>query len=209
VDDYIDLLTDALKKPLPGWEAHRKMINYARPKSTVAEHIDPGAKRGSVLALLYPVETEPHLVLMLRTPHRGAHGSQISFPGGRHEENDRDMLDTALREAQEEVGIDRNQVEVIGQLSKIYIPPSRFLVTPFLGFSRNRPSFIPEPLEVAEIIEAPLKSFLDPLNIKKKPIFVKVLNREVEVKYFDIQGHVVWGATAMMLSELVDIITNQ
>jgi 8-oxo-dGTP pyrophosphatase MutT (NUDIX family) len=206
VDKYLETLAQALKEPLPGWEAHRKMINYVRPKATEAEQIDPEANKGAVLALIYPKERVPHIVLMLRNPYSGAHGNQVSFPGGKYEEKDQVLLQTALREAEEEVGVDPAEVSILGELSKIYIPPSRFLVSPFLGTTLRRPRFRPDPIEVAEIIESPLENILSEKRIKRKPIFVSVLNREVEVKYFDLNGHVVWGATAMILSEIRELL---
>jgi len=206
VEEYLRILSERLKSPLPGWEAHKKMINYVRPKATDAEKIDPDAKKGAVLALIYPVNGIPHMVLMLRNSYEGVHSNQVSFPGGKLEKHDEGLLQTALREAEEEVGVISSEVNILGDLSKIYIPPSRFLVTPFIGFTETRPNFIPDPVEVAEIIETPLESILMNARIKKKPIFVRVLNSEVEVKYFDLQGHVVWGATAMILSEIRELL---
>lgn len=182
------------------------MINYARPKAGDVESLDPEAKKGAVLALIYPKGNVPHIILMLRNAYEGAHSNQVSFPGGRLEVSDEGLLHTALREAEEEVGIDPAQVEVLGELSKIYIPPSRFLVSPFIGFSRSRPDFKPDPVEVAEIIETPLESILTEDRIKRKPIYVQVVNSELDVKYFDLEGHVVWGATAMILSEIRELL---
>jgi len=208
VDELILRIQEAVKLPLPGWEAHRKMINYTRPKVTDVELIDPDARQGAVLALLYPKDKEPHIALMLRNKYDGTHSGQVSFPGGKREIQDKDLVETALREAHEEMNILPDHVTVVGALSKVYIPPSRFLVSPFIGYSMERPRFKPDRIEVAEIIEAPLRLILEESSIKEKPIFVQVTNSELDVKYFDILGHTVWGATAMMLKELAEILND-
>ncbi|MCZ4409544.1 CoA pyrophosphatase [Cryomorphaceae bacterium 1068] len=197
-----------MEKPLPGWDAHSKMINYIRPSAIDVEKVDPEARHGAVLALIYPVDNIPHVALMLRNTYEGTHSGQVSFPGGKREQIDKDLIQTALREAHEEMNIRPEEVTVVGPLSKVYIPPSRFLVAPFVGYSQKRPNFKRDPLEVAEIIEAPLHIILEESSIKQKPIFVQVTNSELEVKYFDILGHTVWGATAMMLKELAEILTE-
>ncbi len=208
MDELILRIQGALEKPLPGWDAHRKMINYIRPSAIDVENIDPEARQGAVLALLYPIDNIPHVALMLRNTYEGTHSGQVSFPGGKREENDLDLIQTALREAHEEINVLPEEVTVVGPLSKVYIPPSRFLVAPFVGYSEKRPNFKRDPVEVAEIIEAPLQLILEESTIKQKPIFVQVTNSELEVKYFDILGHTVWGATAMMLKELAELLTE-
>lgn len=208
MDELISRIQRAVAEPLPGWDAHKKMINYIRPRASDVEKIDPQARHGAVLALLYPKNNEPHVALMLRNTYKGTHSGQVSFPGGKRERSDRDLTETALREAHEEMNIRPSEVTVMGAMSKVYIPPSRFLVSPFVGFSKRRPDFKPDPLEVAEIIEAPLHLILEAKSIKEKPIFVQVTNSELDVKYFDILGHTVWGATAMMLKELAEMISK-
>ncbi len=208
MDELILRIQKAIERPLPGWGAHRKMINYMRPRATDVEEVDPDARKGAVLALIYPINNEPHVALMLRNTYHGAHSGQVSFPGGKYEQTDKDLVQTALREAHEEMNIHPENVTVVGALSKVYIPPSRFLVSPFVGYARERPNFKPDPLEVAEIIEAPLKMILAESSIKEKPIFVQITHSELEVKYFDILGHTVWGATAMMLKELAEMLTE-
>ena len=208
MDELILKIQKAVSQPLPGWEAHKKMINYMRPKVADVKLIDPDARQGAVLALIYPKNKEPHIALMLRNKYNGTHSGQVSFPGGKREIHDKDLIETALREAHEEMNIHPDHVTVVGALSKVYIPPSRFLVSPFIGYSTERPHFKPDQIEVAEIIEAPLRLILEEGSIKEKPIFVQVTNSELDVKYFDILGHTVWGATAMMLKELAEIIND-
>lgn len=206
MDEYLNKLKRELRTPLPGWSAHEKMINYARPKATDVDKIDPEARQGAVLALIYPRNEVAHMVLMLRNAYEGVHSNQVSLPGGRLEESDDGLLQTALREAEEEVGVRREEVQILGELSKIYIPPSRFIVKPFIGYTEVPPEFRPDPIEVAEIIETPLAGILDDSRIKQKKIFVRAMGAEVEVKYFDLEGHVVWGATAMILSEIRELL---
>ena len=192
--------------PLPGWDAQRQMINYSRPRIDDVEKIDPQARRGAVLLLLYPKEGKDYLVLTLRNTYEGIHSGQVSLPGGKMEETDRDLVSAALRESHEEVGVDPKKVQILGSLSPIYIPPSRFLVYPFVGHTEHAPNFHADPVEVAEIIETPLEVLLNRRYRKEKPLFVRTEQAEIPVKYFDIAGHVVWGATAMILSEFAEIL---
>lgn len=201
-------LKHALSGALPGWEAQRKMINFSRPRAEDVETIDPGANRGAVLILIYPKDGEDHVVLILRNTYDGVHSGQVGLPGGKVEKSDRDLMATALREAHEEVGILPAEVEILGGLSPVYIPPSRFLVYPYVGISEKRPDFQRDPTEVAKIIEAPVEKFLDPAYRKEKTIFVNSEKTELAIKYFDIQDQVVWGATAMIMSEFSEIVKN-
>ncbi len=195
-----------MDQPLPGWDAHKKMINYDRPNPTEAQLIHPNARKGAVLALLYPHQEKTFIALMKRNDYEGVHSGQVSLPGGKFEDDDKTLQNTALREAQEEVGINQKSVEILGTLSPVYIPPSNFLVTPFLGISNNRPEFQTDPVEVASLIEAPIDYLLRRDLLKEKPMFLQVFNTKVKVRYFDIDGHVVWGATAMILSEIKELI---
>src|SRR5690606_22908133 len=163
---------------------------------------------GAVLMLLYPIENKLHTLLMLRPIYKGTHSGQISFPGGKMEPEDEDTIATALRETHEETGVEPASVEIIGKLSDVYIPPSRFLVKRYIGFRTKKPHLIPDPREVEALIEAPIEALLEKANIREKSIFISALNAEIQAKYFDIFGHTVWGATAMMISEFNDIVEN-
>lgn len=158
---------------------------------------------GAVLVLLYVRDKELYLVLTKRRDDLHSHAGQISFPGGRHEESET-LLATALRETEEEVGVPGTAVQSLGQLTTIYIPPSGFLVHPFVGWYQNGgpPKFTPSEDEVAQIIEVPLSTLLDPKTAVAEPWDFK--GHEVMVPYFAVQGHKVWGATAIMLSEFVE-----
>jgi 8-oxo-dGTP pyrophosphatase MutT (NUDIX family) len=155
-------------------------------------------KLSAVLVLIFPINGMLSLVLMKRTEYPGVHSGQISFPGGRREEHE-ELLDTALREAQEELGINRQQLELLGQLAPIYVPPSNFEIHPFVAYTDTHPIWIPERREVAAVIEMPL-GYLFEAELKKTEVRT-VRGVTFEAPFYDIKGYKVWGATAVMLSE--------
>ncbi|WP_412985964.1 NUDIX hydrolase [Pontimicrobium sp. IMCC45349] len=162
------------------------------------------AKRAGVMALFYPDNIgDTKLVLILRKTYNGVHSAQIGFPGGKLEPNDDSLQDAAVRETYEEVGVLVSQIEVLRQMTEVYIPPSNFYVQPFLGISRTTPKFIKQDDEVELIVEVSLNHFLDE-NIVVSKLVKTSLNTKIEVPAFELNGHVVWGATAMMLSEIKD-----
>lgn len=205
----VDYLEVALAGEKPGEKAHYKMAPYKRPnkEQVLSSGIDP--RLSAVMVLLYPKENVPHLVLMKRPEYNGAHSGQVSFPGGKMEESDADLEHTARREAEEETGISGNAVNVIGQLTEIFIPPSGFLVSPYVGWLPSTPTFTPDQREVAQLIETPVETLLDESIVQQKKIHIKSHNVYLDTPYFDIQGHVVWGATCMLLSELKEILKQR
>lgn len=182
--------------------AQKKMVPFGSAQRIMPEN-DAFVRVGAVLVLLYCHKNEIHLVLTKRREDLHSHAGQISFPGGSQEESET-LLTTALRETEEEVGVPTTAVRSLGQLSTIYIPPSGFLVHPFVGWYQNggSPQFTPSTDEVAQIIEVPLITLLDPKTAVAEPWDFK--GHKVMVPYFDVQGHKVWGATAIMLSEFVE-----
>ena len=199
-------LRTRLEDPLPAETAWRNMVPTERINRSSWPEKNEHSKRSAVLMLFYEWEATIHLPLILRNIYNGPHSGQIALPGGRVEKTDQNFVDTALREANEEIGVDRDQVEVIGQLSEIFIPPSQFWVQPIIGLVHNRPDFVPDPSEVQQVIEAPLSDFLNPKNIQLKRLS---LGNHLKFKAptYQIKGHTVWGATAMMMSELVEVLT--
>jgi len=164
------------------------------------------AKKSSVLILLYPGREypQPTFVVILRPTYEGIHSGQISLPGGRFELTDEDIKQTALRETYEEIGIDPAEVTIIGQLTQLYIPPSNYLVQPFVGFTSGSPAFNPQPEEVEQIIEIPLTTLLDENNLVQKEISVGDI--QFSTPSFVINGTTIWGATAMILNEFKEIL---
>jgi len=196
-DLTLDDIRAALTRPLPGLAAQLKLAPEYRVESLRATP-PADARSAGVLLLLYPFDGVWHFPLMKRTDDGLVHSGQISLPGGSQEPGE-SLQATALREACEEIGAACTEIEVLGQLSAIYIPPSNFLVTPTVGCVAQRPAFQCDPREVAELIEAPLSTLFDRAVVKREPWRLRGVT--VEVPFYQIGAHKVWGATAMILSE--------
>jgi len=207
--EQMDRLRRALQAPLPGHDAFLRFSGYPRPRIEDVLAQDPPPRESAVLALLYPRGDRPHTLLMRRPTYPGVHSGQVSFPGGRREPSDPDLAHTALREFMEETGAHGTPVELIGPLSPVYIPPSRSLVTPYVGIAEHLGDLAPDPHEVDHLIEAPLDLILHPEVMKRGPQYIRSLGHARDIAYFDVEGHVVWGATAMMLAELRELLLRQ
>lgn len=158
------------------------------------------------MAVFYPNDQHlTHLVLILRKTYRGVHSNQVGFPGGRIEVYDKNLKHTALRETEEEVGINKDDIRVIKKLTKLYIPPSDFWVHPYVGIIDKTPILKPQESEVEKILEVNLDDFLDEENLIIQKLSTSYAS-EIEVPAYMLNGHVVWGATAMMLSELKELL---
>jgi len=178
-------------------ELLQKVSNHRTNKTPSVEN---PPKEAGVLALVYPKNQKSHIALMLRESYKGVHSAQVSFPGGKYENRDIDLYNTALREANEELSIQAKQVHLIRKLNKVYIPPSNFMVSPFLSYCNERPDFKSN-YEVAELIELPLSLILDVNNIKED--FINFSDGlKVKTQYFSFQDYQIWGATAIMLLEI-------
>jgi len=198
--NFIEQIKSVLDQPLPGRAAQLKM-STSLPQYQKQIETPANVRVAAVLAHFH-YDQEWKLTLMERTK-RGPHSGQISFPGGRVEEQDSDLIGTALREAHEEVGILPKHVEILGKLSSLYIPVSNSLVHPFVGYSKQSPDYKLEPEEVESLIVASFTDFFNPDKLKSKNLTVGNGFQLKDVPYFDINDHVVWGATAMMMSELL------
>jgi 8-oxo-dGTP pyrophosphatase MutT (NUDIX family) len=205
MNDFIKKLKTELKKDLPGTEVQWQMASSDRMVRNFPRVPGKDARVAAVLILLYPHNGTINTVFMQRHNYDGVHGGQISFPGGKKELIDADIIQTALREAREETGVDSSKLSVVGTLTPLFIPVSNMIVTPVVGWTDNRPDFIHQPEEVVFLIEAELKRFLNPSIIKIKPFEIR--GEMLDVRYFDYEGNVIWGATAMILNELLFIIS--
>lgn len=196
-----EILRTALSKPLPGHEAFSALSGYPRNAPEQARELSPPPKESAVLAVFHTYHGEDHLLLMRRTEYPGVHSGQIAFPGGKREPKDADLQATALREFGEETGADLSHVEVLGRLSPIYIPPSRTVVSPYVGWVDQLGPFRPDPREVAALLHVPLRVVLDPASLQRKLIRMAT-GQQAMVAYWHLNGETVWGATAMMIAEL-------
>jgi 8-oxo-dGTP pyrophosphatase MutT (NUDIX family) len=201
---FADLLKKEILKGLPGTEVQWQMASSDRMVRNFPREPGKDARIAAVLILLYPDNGSVHTVFMQRHDYVGVHGGQISFPGGKQEPSDENVIQTAIREAHEETGVDQEGISVIGTLTPLFIPVSNMIVTPVVGWIKEKPAFNHKPEEVVFLINADIKKLLDPSIIKTKPFEIR--GEFLDIKYFDYEGHVIWGATAMMLHELLTIL---
>lgn len=198
---FIDTLQKRLESPLPGEEAQYLMAPLSRIKAKefAKNYLKP--KKSAVLILLFPENDILNTVFIKRPEYPGVHSGQIAFPGGKFEKTDKNLQETALRETHEEIGVSPNTVKVVGQLTDLYINPSNFLVSPFIGYTPERPNFIIDNHEVDDIITYDLLDLGNEKLVSKKEIKLSI-GLTLKTPYYDIKGHTVWGATAMIISEL-------
>lgn len=194
-----------MARPLPGLAAHRRLVPPERRPDL--GKVFPNERRvAAVLALLYPMNDRVCCALIRRPSYPGVHGGQIAFPGGQVESEDSDLLHTALREAWEEVGIQAEKVQRPTELTRLYIPPSRYEVVPFLGLSDRRPDFILQTSEVDELIELPLEELMQP-NVYGE-VSVHTTRGLLNVPAYQWRDEIIWGATAMIVAEISDLLND-
>ncbi len=200
-------LKQRLQEVLPGQVAHDKMMSRVRP---MPDKLPMDAKPSAVLVLLFPIASVWHVLYIQRAKDGHAHSGQISFPGGKQEPDDADLKATALREAQEEIGLMSSEVEVIGQLTSLYIPVSNFNVYPFVALAAARPEYQLQKKEVARVFEIPIQDLMS--DALKKNVQVtspadKTFIRNVPA-YQLPEDAILWGATAMITAELEMILSD-
>ena len=199
----IENLRGKLNNNLPGEEAQHKMAPEFRdhrvPQSEVIKN-----QKSAVLLLLYKKNKRLHTCFIKRPVYNGPHSGQVSFPGGKYEAKDNDLIETALRESFEEIGINKNDINILGSLTPLKIPVSQMEVFPVVGFSNNTPNFKIDNQEVEYIIETDLNHLLKKKNIKKMGFSISN-NKTILAPYFDVNNEIIWGATAMMLNEFLEV----
>ena len=193
-----------LKKQLPGRNAQEKMYPTDRKDILQNAEVNMHIRNAAVLLHLFPVGDDLYFILTQRKHYLREHAGQISFPGGSYEEIDKSLMETALREANEEIGIDRTTMYILGELTEVFIPNSNFLVRPFVSFSHTKPILKKDSDEVEEILLVPLSELLDISN--QKEMYKIKDGKEIRIPYYLLQKEVVWGATAIILSEFREML---
>ncbi len=207
LDLVVKRLEKILKSPLPGRLGQETMAPLPVDESRFPIQLEKEYRKGAVLILFYPDQDLTLVPFIKRPIYKGVHSGQISFPGGKWELGDNDLKVTALREAEEEIGVNSNKIEILGSLSELYIPPSNFLVSPFIGYTLEKPEFVPDPLEVDRIITFPFHQLVH-LSTRKIGSVKARSGLKLNAPYFEIDKEVVWGATAMILGELLYLWEN-
>lgn len=201
---FIEQISSNLKHPLPGESAHR--IMQASSKSRLNFKPNDRTRKSAVLVLFYPYKNEIYFPLILRPAYDGVHSGQVAFPGGRYELSDENLIRTALREAQEEIGLRLTDVRILGTLTELFIPPSNFFVLPVIGYIPYRPDFFPDAREVEDIFEVKLEEISDTGIVGSSEILIR--GEQVVAPHYEVLGYKIWGATAMMISELLAVLNS-
>jgi len=190
---------------LIGEPAHLEMTPYRNKVAKKLNHkVEP--RKSAVAILLFEKNNQTECILIQRPVYEGTHSAQIAFPGGKLEKGET-LKEAALRETHEEIGINHTEIEVVTELTELYIPPSNFMVTPFLGILEKEPIYMPDPREVAEVFSFPISELI---NLKEIPSTKISLSNglKLQTPYFNINNKIVWGATAAMLNELRHILKS-
>lgn len=203
--DFTDKIADIKSTKLGGLDAQLILAPKLRLKFDKEKIAASNPRKAAVLALFYPnAKNQTTLLLTQRASYKGTHSAQISFPGGKIEAQDDSLVDTALRETWEEIGVRTSTVKIIRELTDVYIPPSNFLATPFMGFVTQRPKFTLNH-EVAKTIEILLTDLLNDKHVTTVNLSTSYM-KNIDVPCFKLNNHIVWGATGMMLSEIKELL---
>lgn len=199
-------LKQKLAEKKPAWEAHRKVMEHRKPLEELSKKLEQ-ARKSAVLLLIYPKNKVLHTVFIKRPTYEGVHSGQIALPGGAEEAEDQSLMHTALREAEEELAIQAKPTEVLGTLSSLYVPPSNFLIEPYVAFQDQRPTFKADVFEVAEVVECSLSQLVGEDKLLSNQL-VNSSRGEMMVSGFRLNEHLIWGATAMIVKEFAEILDS-
>jgi 8-oxo-dGTP pyrophosphatase MutT (NUDIX family) len=206
---FVEGLKRALAGEKGGLEAQLQMAPDFRSEEIRRRSPENNPRKSAVIILLNPFADELSLVFTKRSPRLKVHRGQVSFPGGQMDKDDRDLLETALREMREEIGIAAEDIQLLGQLSDLFIPPSNFDVAVFVAVLMRPPKYRINPDEVEDVVEIPLRMLLEPENIKRKVFYKTTSGVDRSAPYYAVKDLEIWGATAMIVSELVELIRKQ
>ncbi|ADQ79973.1 NUDIX hydrolase [Paludibacter propionicigenes WB4] len=202
-------LKQKFQQPLPGTASHLKMAPPNRAKELLEkENHLLTARQSAVMVLLFPSNNRLQAIYIKRSEYDGVHSGQIAFPGGKQEKTDPGFEATALRETFEEIGVTADKIEIIGQLSDLFIPPSNFIVKPFVGYCTHQPAYKLDPREIQAVVEIDLADFYSENRIFEKEFSTGTAGKTIKAPYFAINGIEIWGATAMITSELLDVLNH-
>jgi len=202
-------LKHIFSRELPGVKSHLKMAPEHREEELLAVKGDEYSPRlSAVMIIFFHEDKRLKIVFIRRSEYVGIHSGQIAFPGGRYEETDIDFRFTALREVEEEIGIKADSIEILGQLSDLYVPRSNFLMKIFVGYTKEKPEYVIDTREVNEVLEFDVDDFRAADVVKRKDFKAYNIDRTIKAPYYDINGTIIWGATAMVLTELLDLLNQ-
>ena len=205
-----DFIRHKLNGELPGLSSHLKLAPDSRAEQIASyKESKRQAKKSAVMILLFHENEKLKVIFIRRGMYVGIHAGQIAFPGGRFEDSDVTVENTAFREIEEEIGVTRDKIELLGQLTDIYVPPSNFLISIFVGYLSERPQYKPDEREVAEIIELDFENFLVENVISEKDFQVPSTTESVRALYYKLPNADLWGASAMVMTELIDVLNAE
>jgi 8-oxo-dGTP pyrophosphatase MutT (NUDIX family) len=201
-------LLSRLEQPLPGRTAQLKMAPAQRREELERIINLKNAKESAVLIILFEKELELHTLFIHRSEYDGTHSGQIAFPGGKKDTSDKDLVITALRETHEELGIQPSKFQILGPLTELYIPPSNFLIKPFVAYHTGKPHYEINPQEVQSVIEVKMSDLENLHHRTSSEFYVSGSQTPITAPCFQVQGFKIWGATAMIVSELLEILAE-
>jgi len=204
--NWINKLKNRLEQPLPGKVSHDEMSARLMDGTGVRFNQPENVRMSAVMILIYESQFGFNIPLIQRPEYNGVHSRQIALPGGKFEASDSTLIHTAIRETHEEIGIPPDKIEIIGQLTQFYVGASNYMIQPVVGFLKENTGFIPEPSEVAEILETPVMHLMQAST--KKETEINVRGFSLIAPYFDVHEKIVWGATAMILNEFVTVLNE-